>query len=203
MCGSLAQAQSAEGPQRCGEEPSETLLVFVGRKLDLKPVSNETPPGFVSLDLKYFARYQILHVLCGVYPSDTIAFEVYDHYGTPAFAEFETVLLYVSRYGDRLVHQKYMYDPVYETIAGDWAGCGDPYALDKEHRGGVRATPVRFKTEVSFPIANLTDAQARQAYPSEYFERRGTRVVCTAGASIQDLFAIKRDGFLRARGIFK
>jgi hypothetical protein len=202
LCGSLAHAQSAPSPP-CGEEPSETLLVFVGRQLNLKPVSNEAPPGYVILDSKYLARYQILHVLCGLFPSDTIEFEVYDHYGTPAFAQFETVLLYVSRYNGRMIHQKYMYNPVYETIDGDWAGCGDPYELDEVHRGQVRAAHVRFKTEVSFPIANLTEAQIKERYPSEYFVRRGNRVVCTAGARIQDLFAIKRDGFLRARGLFK
>jgi len=202
LCGSWAQAQSA-APPRCGEEPSETLLVFVGRRIDLKPVSNEAPPGSVILDLKYLARYRILHVLCGLFPSDTIEFEVYDHYGTPAFAEFETVLLYVSRYNGRMIHQKYMYNPVYGTTDGGWAGCGDPYELDEVHRGEVRAARVRFKTEVSFPIANLTEAQIKELFPSEYFVRRRNRVVCTAGARIQDLFAIKRDGFLRARGIFK
>jgi hypothetical protein len=176
----------------------------VGRKIDLRPAGVEVPPGQPFIwDEKYIAQYEVLRVLCGVHPSDQIAFEVYDHYGVPAFAEFETVLLYVSRYNGRLVHQKYLYNPVYETTSGGWAGCGDPYALDDVHRGHIRAVPVSFQSEVSFPVTNLTESEVSERYPSAYFASRGERVVCTAGAPIDSLFAIKRDGYLRAREIFK
>ena len=191
-------------PRRCGEEPSETLFVFVGRKVGLRQVGVEAPPRQPFIwDAHYIAEYQILRVLCGTHPSEGISFEVYDHYGVPAFAAFETVLLYVSRYQGRLVHEKYMYNPVYETEDGDWAGCGDPYALDDVHRGEVPALAVRFKGEVSFPTRELSEAEVNKRYPSAYFQRRGDRVYCTAGAPIESLFAIKRDGFLRAREVFK
>jgi hypothetical protein len=204
ISGSVACAQSAGTPKRCGEDPADTLLVFVGRRINVQPAGDETPPGqpFL-LDSKWRASYQILRILCGTYPADRIEFDVYDHYGTPAFAEFETVLLYVSRYQGRLVHEKYMYNPVWETADGEWAGCGDPYALDDAHRGQIRAVPIRFKREVSFPLANLTEPQIQERYPSEYFVRQGNRAVCRAGTGVQDLFTIKRDGFLRARGIFQ
>ena len=191
-------------PQRCGEQSSETLLVFVGRQVGLRPVSVEAPPGQPFIwDEKYAAEYEVLRIVCGAYPSPRIAFDVYDHYGVPAFAAFETVLLYVSRYQGRLVHEKYLYNPVYETEDGGWAGCGDPYALDGVHRGQVRAVSVRFKSKVSFPIGDLTESQVNERYPSAYFDRRDDRVYCTAGAPVDSLFAIKRDGYLRARGIFK
>jgi hypothetical protein len=201
----LVNAKSLHPPQpRCGEQPTETLFVFVGRKISLRPVGVEVPPGqpFI-LDEKYLGEYEVLRVLCGVHPSDHIEFEVYDHYGVPAFAEFATVLLYVSRYNGRLVHEKYLYNPVYETKDGGWAGCGDPYALDHVHRGHIRALQVSFKAEVSFPIANVTESEGSERYPAAYFARRGDRFFCMAGASIDSLFAIKRDGYLRARGIFR
>ena len=86
---------------------------------------------------------------------------------------------------------------------GDWFGCGDPYALDHPHPGTVRARPVRFRDEVAFPLAGLDDSTAVARFPSQFFERRGGKAVCVAGASVADLFSIKRDGYLKARRMFR
>lgn len=188
----------------CGEQPAESLIVFVGRRIEIRPAGVAVPPRQPLLvDAKFMVTYDVLHVLCGPSPLSRIEFEVYDHYGTPAFAEFETVLLYVSRDDGRWLHLKYLYNPVYEVEDGTWAGCGDPYAHEPEvDRGTLRTTPARFKNEVSFSVLNLTDEQIGEQYPREYFTRRGDLAICTAGASINDLFAIKRSGVLRARGLF-
>jgi hypothetical protein len=200
----LAESQVPQLRSRCGEQPRETLFVFVGRRVAVQPVGTEMPPRqpFIR-DSKYLARYDILRVVCGTHPPGRIEFDVYDHYGKPAFSHFETVLLYVGRFEGRWVHAKYLYDPAYETADGDWAGCGDPYALDEPHRGELKAEPIRFKSEVSFPVDGLTETQINERYPPAYFGRRGDRVVCKAGARIAALFTIKRDGFLRAREVFK
>jgi hypothetical protein len=204
LAGSSVEAQSPAAPS-CGDQPGVGLIAFVGRLVDLRPAGTAVAPGQpMIVDQKFLAKYQVLHVICGAYGSPQIEFDVYDHYGTPAFAGFETVLLFVSRLNGRLVHEKYVYEPVYETEDGTWAGCGDPYALETwAPSEDVHAMPIRFKKEVSFPIANMTEEQIGEQYPPQYFTRRRDRVVCTAGTGIAELFKVKRSGVLTARGLFK
>ena len=200
---SVAWSQTREAPS-CGEKSGVRLIVFVGSRIDIRPVGTAQPPlqPFL-LDQKFVATYKVLQVLCGSSSSPQIEFDVYDHYGTPAFAAFDTVLLYVSEQGGHLVHEKYLYDPVYRTEDGSWAGCGDPYAgISWAPSEEVHAVPVRFKHEVTFSVASMTEEQIRERYPPQFFTRRGERVVCTAGAGIADLFRAKRSSVLTARGLF-
>lgn len=64
------------------------------------------------------ARYLILQPVYGHYDQDTFEFEAYDHYGIPAFAAYEHLLLYVSNVQGRLIHEKYQYADVYRTRNG-------------------------------------------------------------------------------------
>ncbi len=202
-----ASATSAQLPATpgCGDAPGVGLIVFVGRRVEVRPAGAAVPPlQHFLLDQRFQATYDVLEVLCGGYTAPRIAFDVYDHYGTPAFAAFETVLLYVSRQEGRLVHEKYLYDPVYQTADGGWAGCGDPYALETWAPSEVvHAVPTQFKDDVSFSIRGLTDEEISQRYPPQYFARHGDRVTCVAGARVADLFTVKRLGPLTARGVFR
>ena len=112
LAGSSTVAQSPAVPT-CGDQPGVGLIVFVGRRIDLRPAGTAVPPlqPFL-LDQKFVARYEVLQVICGAFASPRIEFDVYDHYGTPAFAAFETVLLYVSQQNGRMVQEKYVYQPV-------------------------------------------------------------------------------------------
>jgi hypothetical protein len=188
----------------CGVVPDQNLVVFVGKKLDVQPFTPELPTGSVPMDYAFRARYRVLEVLCGDVPTPEVEFEAYDHYGTPAFSRFETVLLFLSHADGRLFHEKYQYSDVYETSNGSWAGCGDPYKLEPEmHRGAIRAKPVTFKHPVTFSIRGLTEEQIRKWYPQDFFQRQDSVVVCRAGAPLSDLFAVKRAGVLKARGLFR
>lgn len=188
----------------CGVVPGENLVVFVGKKLDVQPFTPELGPDEISLDLAFRARYQVLHVLCGDLQTREVEFEVYDHYGTPRFAQFETVLLFLSRADGQFYHQKYQYSDVYETTDGSWAGCGDPYKLEPEvHRGSIRAIPITHKHPVTFSVRGLSEEEIRRRYPADFFQRQDSTVVCRAGARLSDLFAVKRAGVLKARGLFQ
>jgi hypothetical protein len=113
------------------------------------------------------------------------------------------VLLYVSRHEGRLIHQKYQFDAVYETRDGGWAGCGDPYRnAIPEQRGDVRPGAVAFADPPSFPVAGFAEDEIAKRFPPHLFERRGDRVVCTGGATIEELFQVQREGVLGARGLF-
>jgi hypothetical protein len=188
----------------CGVVPDQNLIVFVGRKLDVQSFSPEYQPGSIPMDYAFRARYQVLDVLCGDLQTPEVEFEAYDHYGTPGFSKFETVLLFLSRADGRFYHQKYQYSDVYETRDGSWAGCGDPYKLEPDvHRGTIRAKPITYKQPVTFSVRGLTEEQIRKWYSPDFFHRQDSTVVCRAGAPVWDLFAVKRAGVLKARGLFQ
>ena len=103
-------------------KPDE-LLVIVGRKISVVEVELEAEPGWVLMDLAFLARYRVLQTVVGDYEADEIEFLVFDHYGRPAFADAEVVLLPIRRYGDKYEHEKYMYAPL-RKIPGRWTEPG-------------------------------------------------------------------------------
>lgn len=193
----------------CGEDVSSDLIAFVGQRIEVKSVANTPPPSepgtiVIVLDQKFEARYKVLTVLFGTYDQGEIEFTAYDHYGRPAFEKYDTVMLYVSRHDGRLFHQKYQFHDVYRTADGRWAGCGDPYQREPVIRqGAVRATSIDFRPKVTFDVSGLTQDEVRARYPSQYFTRSGDVVTCVAGAYAEQLFEVKRQGVLKARGLFK
>ena len=118
---SVCVALGCRGPQ--ADDLSENLIAFVGGKLSVR----ELPVAEGSFNSKWEATYSVIEVVYGEFGGSLMTFHAYDHYGRPRFANYDQVLLYVSWDGDDLVHQKYLFQPVYMTDGGDWFGCGDPY----------------------------------------------------------------------------
>jgi hypothetical protein len=186
------------------DDTSRDLMAFVGERIEIRPVADTPPAGIVSLDQRFEARYKVHAVIFGAYTESEIRFTAFDHDGHPAFANYETVMLYVSRHKGQLFHQRYQFNPVYRTADGRWAGCGDPYQHEPEVlRGPLRASPIDYLPEVTFSVSGLAVEEVTKRYPSEYFVRSGDIVRCIAGAYAEQLFEIKRHGVLRARGIFR
>jgi hypothetical protein len=73
--------------------PGANLFAFVGRKIDLRKVNDVPKANVLLLDSHFVARYRVLEIVYGNSPGPEVTFDVYDHYGTPAFAKFETALL--------------------------------------------------------------------------------------------------------------
>src|SRR5687767_1413647 len=104
-----------------GQTEKNRLFVFVGEQISVTPFTPEVPNGTILMDEAFKARYKVIETVFGEYNNDTIEFEVYDHYGVPAFSKFKFALLYVSREADgNLYHEKYMYSDVYKTVDGKW-----------------------------------------------------------------------------------
>lgn len=101
----------------------DELLVIVARKISVVEVELEAEPGWVLMDQVFLARYRVLQTVVGDYEADEIKFLVFDHYGRPAFADAEVVLLPIRRYGDEYEHEKYMYAPLRKFL-GRWTGPG-------------------------------------------------------------------------------
>jgi hypothetical protein len=175
MAGIVTMTAAAPAKEKLNAE--RDLIVFVGKRLSVTP--RPPDPG---LDLKFSAHYRVLQLVFGQYEQSQIAFTVYDHYGTPAFARYDTALIFVSRHEGKLYHEKYQFIPVYPTADGRWAGCGDPYRFDAPvHRAEIKPMRITFATTV---------------------KHEKTGKPCTQGNYVEDLFLVKKNGVLKARGWF-
>jgi|TARA_R100000963_G_C4633383_1_gene97963 hypothetical protein len=176
------------------------FYVFVGEKVSLEPFE---PQSFIR-DNAFKAKYRIIENVYGSYPSELIEFEVYDHYGKPAFGHFDYVLLYVSEGEDgKLYHEKYQYSAVYKTVDGRWAG-----PLDSEYKHAynsetkIKPEKIKFLKEVKFSISNYSKEQVNTFFPEPFFEIDTSTSKATAvmGNYVDELFILKLNGTLKARG---
>jgi hypothetical protein len=182
--------------------PSDNLIVFVGRKISVEEFEPETEEGYMLMDLAFLARYEVVSVLRGEYGGENMEFEAYDHYGFPNFADYETVVLFVSQAENgRYYHQKYQYIPVYPTASGTWAGCGDPYVREPDgHRGNIEAHDIEFDPPLVFDLRGLTQREVRERYPRPFFRRSDNDAECIKGNTLEELLEVKFDGVMGARG---
>jgi len=152
------------------------LLVFVGRRIAVREVLPREDE--IWFDRKFVARYAVLSVVYGALTAPEIEFTAFDHKvppkALPGFARNEVALLYVSKDGGQLVHEKYQYDNVSRTRDGRWGLCGDPQPPSGPSR--LRPHPIELK---------------------------GTVAVCKEGFYADELFEIRKRGVLRARGLFE
>jgi len=183
-------------------EKKNTLFVFVGEKLDF----TELPYEKGSMDGSFKAKYKILQRVYGNYPSDTIEFVAYDHYGIPAFSKYKNVLLFVSEYKGKYYHEKYQYNDVYKTKDGRWAGSYAEYDYGHSYNKNTTVKPekIEFAEEVSYPT-KIKDSDGKEielSYPEPYFKIAGDKAIAVYGNYIEDLFKLKKEGVLTARELF-
>ncbi|MBX2969990.1 MAG: hypothetical protein KF803_11515 [Cyclobacteriaceae bacterium] len=190
-----------------GQSRKDSLFVFVGEIIEVKdyPYEKEDPKDSIitiHMDSRYLAKYKVLKSVYGTFTEDTIEFIVYDHYGKPAFSKFKTVLLFVSNYKGQLYHEKYQYFDVYITKDNRWASPGDPYKFDDYHRKDLKPQKIEFKEKVSYDIGQLDKDRIKKSFPKEYFNIVRKKAYPLMGTYIEDLFTVKKEGVLKARGIF-
>ncbi len=201
-----------------GQTGQDSLVVFIGEKISLTytPIESTVDTIIkgkdttyrkqfpVIMDNKYIAKYKVLQLVHGIYQWDTIVFTVFDHYGIPAFSKFPTVLLFLSYYNGKLYHEKYQYFDLYITRSGRWAS---PYpAGDYNHpyKGSITVKPekIPFTNQVSFPVNGLTSKQVQTIYPAPYYEIKDGKSIAIYGNYVDDLFKLKQQTILKARGIY-
>ncbi len=185
------------------ENKPDKIYVFVGEKIEVKPFNPKLDKGEILMDSAFQAKYKIVHNIYGNYDKEMIEFEVYDHYGEPSFSKYRHVLLFVSEYNGKLYHEKYQYFDVNKTKDGKWASCGDPYRFDDYHRKPFKSISLEFDAPVYFETGNLKPIQIKEIYPKPFFAIEGNRARCLMGAYVEDLFIVKKNGVLKARGIFR
>src|SRR5690606_25471942 len=122
------------------ENKNVNLFAFVGKKISViefdpnseqvdekiyDPISGDSliKKSYI-MDVGFRCKYAIIKNVFNNPKIDTIDFVAYDHYGYPGFAEYETVLLYVSKStkGGYYFHQKYQFDYLKKNSNGQFYG---------------------------------------------------------------------------------
>lgn len=181
-------------------EKNNQLFVFVGQKIWVKDV----PQDKDSWDGKFYARYKILQRVYGNYNNDFIEFTAYDHYGIPGFSNYENAMLFVSKYNDKYLHEKYQYYGVFKSKDGRWA---TPYSVHDFGQDGKRTSiihpqKVEFEKEVSFPLSLVKKEEIDCWFPEPFYRIERDKAIALYGNYIEELFEIKKQGVLTARGLF-
>lgn len=185
---------------KCREKPK--LYAVIAQKTSLKRQPSETCPGTVILDSKFEAEYKILESVYGGYTSETIKFTVWDHYGTPAFADYPTVLLLIGDHCGKLVHVKYQFANLYKTSDGRWA---TPYqAWDYEKSGNTSIQPeiIDFANPVEFDLSDASDEWISNMYPEPYYSIRDGKAIAIYGNYVSDILELKKQLIFRNYKIF-
>ncbi|MGN7918824.1 hypothetical protein [Lysobacter antibioticus] len=182
----------------------ENLIVFVGEKLSVEQFGPVLGKDVLLMDAAFKAKYRVEQLVYGEYDGDTIEFEAYDHHGVPPFSRFPHALLFVSRDGNRLYHQKYQYYPVFRAPSGAWFGCGPVGERDSEDRRGIaEARPIPWDSDAYHPLEpGWSSKDRRKLFAREHFRIDGDKAYCLTGSPVDELFEVKKRTVLKARGMF-
>jgi hypothetical protein len=200
------------GCARADEPDAKEVAVFVGEVVSIKEVHSECPAEpspqkappdtlCIQFDAGYEARYRVLDVLAGrLLPSEEVTFDIADHYGFPAFADFQHALLFVDDEPQGRWLEKYQGYAVHRTVDGSWASCGDPY--DERFGDAPRnLKKISFANELGI-VGEFTDAAiGKRFFDMKYLSISNGRIRCHTGVALSDLYEMVRTGVLAARGI--
>lgn len=198
---SAALPVSKATPPRTEVRSDVNLIAFVGRRIAVHPVMPKG--GEVAFDAEYAATFEVLEVVFGSYAKKQISFSSYVHIGEPGYLKHEVGLVYVSKYEGRFVQQKYLFQRLYPTKDGRWAGCGDPYEYMPDiHRHGVKPEPIVFEPPVQIDTRQRSEWEPKRKFPAPLYRVEGNAAVCLMGNYPADLYRVMAEGYLKARGVF-
>lgn len=187
-----------------GQTNLQPLYVFVGEKISVEEFEPEVEEGKILMDLAFRAKYKVLENFFAKVPADTIEFIAYDHYGIPSFSHNKYVLLYLTRVDTQFYHCKYMYSSLYKTKEGEWAGMYS--SKDYEHpynqKTTIKPVKINWMDPVAVDISQLNKDLQKTYFPKKYFRIENDTATAIYGNYIPELFELKKNGFLKARGYF-
>jgi hypothetical protein len=184
----------------CNEKNPE-IFIFIGKKINVSPVEQPrscytigTDPETKTkikllnrrMDSKSKSKYKILKKISKNINFEIIDFVSYDHASIVRYDEFENVLLFVGKYCNELIHQKYQYQPVYKMKNGKWASpvC---WEFDTSKR---KSNKHPHKVDVPEPITipkYQTYQKLKNVYPEPYYEIKEGKVYMRYGYYPEDL----------------
>jgi hypothetical protein len=178
-------------------------FVFIGEKISVEAVVPKE--GEIPFDSEYIAKYRILESYRGSYDGTQIEFTAYDHYGFPGFANYQHVLLFVELDDGKYYHAKYQYSALYKTKDGRWAGPYDAYDYGHEFNRETTIKPViiDFLEPVQVDVSGHEKRSIEKWFPAPYFRIAGGKAIAVYGNYVPELFLLKQNGVLKARGDFQ
>ncbi|KFE99920.1 hypothetical protein IX39_04525 [Chryseobacterium formosense] len=189
-----AYINSSKNIMHGGASKSVNLYAFVGKKISITEfdpnenndlnktfryeVDEETGDSVKVIskrdimDGAFKCKYQVLRKMFNYLDSDTIEFIAYDHYGTPGFAEKDSVILYLSKSkdGSHYFHQKYQYDQVYRNRKGNYysypkfSGNESPETIK-----GMTGFDKTFSDE-KYDVSQLNPDVIKMYYPPKFYK---------------------------------
>lgn len=186
------------------DNPKEEFFVFIAEKISLELKVPEASCD-VLMDAQFIAKYKVLENLYGDIKKDSVTFYVFDHYGWPKFKDYEKLVLYVNKYCDIYVHEKYQYQPLLKTKNGKLAS---PFLMSDirylEPDFPIKPRKMEFKNPVIFEHEKLDSIEGiKQRYPEPYFKIENNKVFALYGNDINELFELKKLTVLKSRGKFQ
>lgn len=167
-------------------EKSPELYIFIGEKIDVNSASQPNYCNRVSMDSKSKSKYKILKKMTNNLNFDTINFVSYDHFSKVQYDEFQNVLLFVGKYCDELIHQKYQYQPVYKMKNGKWAS-----PIFEEYDSTKRKSekqPHKVKMAEPITISRYNSCRKLEdVYKEPYFKIKKGKVYMLLGYYPEDL----------------
>ncbi len=189
--------------QFCTAAENSKYFVFVGEKISVTAV----PPkkGEIPFDEQFLAKYRVVEPYRGSYDEAEIEFTVFDHHGTPAFASYQHALLYVELHDGKYYHAKYQYSPLYKTKDGRWAGPYDAsdYGHQFNRHTAIKPEVIDFLKPVVVDVSSYERSDLEKWFPKPYFRITGSKAIAVYGNYVPELFVLKQNGVLKARGDFQ
>jgi hypothetical protein len=174
---------------------NDTLNDFyavVAKKISVKRAEQGYCKDIIRFDSEYAATYQVLENIYGTFTNDTIKFRVFDHYGEPAFEEYDTVLIYITEACDVLYHVKYQYAPLYRTKDGRWASPYSIYYYTRATDTDIKPQVIDFEKEVSFDLKGVDSEWIKINYPEPFYKINGNKAIAVYGNYVENMFILAK-----------
>ena len=178
-----------------GINESLNLYAFVGEKISViefdpnekqdknqkseKIADEETGDSVTVIKEKYVmdnafrCKYKVISKILNDTKTDTIEFLAYDHYGSPRFAEKDTVILYLIKNKDdgHFFHHKYQFDNVFKDKDGNYFSY-PKFISSEDQTDGIdvlKGFAAHLKNE-RFNVSHLNDDSRQRYYPKLFYK---------------------------------
>jgi hypothetical protein len=173
-------------------------FIFIGEKISVDYAKRKYYCNVISMDSKFNAKYKIVENIYGNYKKDTIHFVAYDHYGRPAFGNYQYVILFVTQYCNEYIHQKYQFYNVYKTFDNKWAAPYQTFDYSKlDTLSKIKPIKITFKNRVEFDISTASKEWVEKSYPSPYYKIENGKAIAIYGNYVSELLELKKQTILK------
>lgn len=192
------------------ENTKMNLFAFVGEKISIdefnpnavqeekEEIDTITGEKFIRksfiMDNAFRLKYKVLKNLYNDLKIDTVEFVAYDHYGKPSFAEYEKVILYISKSqnNEYYVHQKYEYNEIYITKDKEWIGLlnfGNVSRIEEGRK--LNLIKVKLDKVANIDIKDYPKETIKLFYPEPFYKIEKNKAIPILGMSIKNLIKYK------------